>query len=237
MMRPWERVLFDDEESALKYYKEGYRSQPRSSVAKYWIGSTDFRLAMFRRAGVGTGDKLLLVSEDNDRCELTQQARDIVGPDGELVSIDVMQTARTTKPSYWEIYTDAGKPYDDGYFDAAVSTTAHHMADAGKEMRAQARVVKTGGGVVYADNGPGRAFFEAAKQDAHLEVLAQEFITWMGVRFDYGGTLEEGYEKVRKWGTRFNPEDIAEEASKFLDDVDTFEWKGLWLVSGKKRKE
>lgn len=236
-MRPWEKLLHGDEESALAYYRNEYSVPPQNSIAKCWIGSEDFRYAMFRHAGVNKGDTLLLVSEDNERCGLSQQARDITGDGGELVDIDVMSIARSVTPSYWDIYTKACEPYEDGYFDAAISTTAHHMADHGKEMRALARVIRPGGGVVYADNGPGTSLFEAASENVHLEILAQELITWMGVRFGYGETLEECYENVRKWGCRVTMEGIAEEAGKFLGDVNTFEWKGMWLVSGKIRGE
>lgn len=250
-MRPWEKLLHGDEESALAYYRDEYSQPPQSSVAKLWIGSEDFRHALFRHAGVEKGDKLLLVSEDNERCGLSQQARDILSEEyahaqrdhdnvsdgGGFVSIDVMSIARSVTPSYWDIHTDACEPYEDGYFDAAISTTSHHMADHGKEMRALARVVRPGGRVVYADNGPNASLFEPAKENIHLEILAQEFITWMGVRFGYGETLDECYENVRKWGCRVSMEGLGEEAVKFLDDVKTFEWKGLWLVSGKIRGE
>jgi len=232
-MKSWEELLFDNEEEALEYYRQPLLPK-KFSVALFWVGAQDFRNAMFRRTNVKPGGKLLLVSEDNVRCKLTDGARALVGEKGELADIDVMSTARSITPSYWDIYTKVCAPYEDGYFDAAVATTSHHMEDADTEMRELARVVRTGGRVIYADNGPGRAFYEAAKQDAHLEVMAQIFATWMGVRFGYGETLDESYENLRAWGSRFYPEEIAARARSFLNDVETFEWKGLWLVAGTK---
>jgi len=229
-MRDWEKIIFTDEEEAMEFYRRGI-FPPTFSVAIYWQND-DFKRALFNHARLKSGKRLLLVSENNDACGLPQMAREIVGPDGDVVSLDLMEDAR--RRHEWPIYTEACAAYDEGEFDAAVATTTHHVDDLKKEVKALCRVIRPGGRAVFSDNGPGRTFFELAQHDAHLEHMAQLLATYMGVRFGFGDTTEEAYEAVRKWGTKYAEEEVEEAVQDLLTGVERFRWKGLWLVSGEK---
>lgn len=129
-MRDWEKMIFKDEKEAIEFYKKGI-FPPTFSVAVYWQND-DFKRAMFNHAGLTAGKRVLLVSENNDACGLPQLAGEMVGPTGEVVSLDYMDDAR--KKHEWPIHTQACEPFGDAEFDAAVATTVHHIDNMDREV-------------------------------------------------------------------------------------------------------
>lgn len=231
-MKPWEWLAFKDEAERRAYF-EALPLPPNHSVAAFWQDPV-FKSVLFQRAAVPPGGSLLLISEANERCGLSRLARDAVGPGGRVVEFDVISEGRTLHA--WDIYTRICRDFPDASFDSAIATTTHHMQELEPELEALMRVVRPGGGVVLADNGPGRLFFELAKQDVHLEFAADLLIYHMGLWLRFGGTPDEAYEELRRFGTKYGIEDVSAAAFRWLVEVDTFEWKGLWLVSGRRRE-
>jgi len=229
-MKSWQRVAFKNEAEQLAYFK-ALPFPANHSVAAFWNDPV-FKTVLFERAAVPPGGRLLLISEANERCGLSKLARDAVGPSGKVVEFDVMPEGRTLHT--WDIYTRICRSFPDASFDCAIVTTTHHMQEMEPELESLMRVVRPGGGIVLADNGPGRLFFELAKQDVHLEFAADLLVYHMALWLGFGETPDEAYEALRRWGTKYGVEEVRTAAAPWLADVDTFEWKGLWLVSGRR---
>jgi len=231
-MKAWETFAFKDEEARRRYYRD-FPLPEGHSVATFWQDPV-FKKVLFERACVRQGGKLLLISEANERCGLSALAREAVGENGHLVEYDMIQEGRTLHE--WNIYERIGSRHQDELFDAAIATTTHHMDDLDKEVRSLINLVKPGGWVVFADNGPGKLFFELAKQDVHLEFMADILMYAMAVWLKFGETLDEAYENIKRWGTKYDEGDLIATVRPLLERINSFSWKGLWLVAGKRKE-
>ncbi len=185
---------------------------------------------MFRRARFQRGDQVLLIAEDTERCGLTTTPTEAIGTTGKLHAFDVMSLGR--RRHQWNMFDEVCKPYEDGFFDVVVATTIHHMDDLDKEVEHICRVVKKGGRVVLADNGPGRAFFEAAKQDTHIQVIADMIILMAAIGFRFSDDGDEAYEKGLAFALNYDPDKVKRSMARFVSELATFEHKGFWLVNG-----
>lgn len=58
----------------------------------------------------------------------------------------------------------------------------------------------------------------------------------MAVWLNFGNTLDEAYDNIKKWGTKFDEDDITRAVRPHLEQINSFSWKGLWLVAGKRRE-
>ena len=81
-----------------------------------------------------------------------------------------------------------------------------------------------------------KLFFELAKQDVHLEFMADILMYAMAVWLNFGDTLDEAYDNIKRWGTKYDEDDIIRTAGPHLEQLNSFSWKGLWLVAGKRRE-
>jgi len=223
--------MYKNEQERLKCYRQEI-FPPGASVAKFWVGN-DFKDGMFSAAGVGPGARLLLISEDNVNCGLTELAENLVGERGEVVDIDIMGEAR--KRREWPIFTEQCADYDDGHFDVAVATTVHHIDELDREVKALTRIVKPGGGVLLADNGPGRLFFELCELDYHLAIYAHYFITNSGMRLGFSDDPDEAYRRFRAFGCKYGIYDVETVVRSYWRDVGSYQWRGLWYVEGRKK--
>ena len=231
-MKTWEGFAFENEKERRRYYEEF--PLPRDhSVATFWQDPV-FKQVLFERACVKSGSSLLLISEANERCGLSALAREAVGEGGTLVEYDLIKKGRTLHE--WDIYTQIGAEHEDNSFDAAIATTSHHMQELETEVKALIRLVKPGGCALFADNGPGKLFFELAKQDVHLEFAADLLIYTMATWLKFGETVDEAYENIKRWGTKYDEDDLIEAVGPYLEEVNSFSWKGLWLVAGRRKE-
>ena len=231
-MKTWETVAFKDESERRRYY-EDFPLPEGHSVATFWQDPV-FKRVLIERACVQPGSKLLLISEANEKCGLSALARDAVGGKGTLQEYDVIQKGRTLHE--WNIYERIAQKHQGELFDSAIATTTHHMQVLENEVQALIQLVRPGGWVVFADNGPGKLFFELAKQDVHLEFMADLLMYAMAVWLDFGETLDEAYENIKRWGTKYDEDDIIHAVRPYLEQINSFSWKGLWLVAGKRRE-
>lgn len=230
-MKTWETFAFKNEAEREKFYKN-FPLPEGHSVATFWQDPV-FKKVLFERAGITPGSTLLLISEANERCGLSSLAREAVGEKGALVEYDVITDGRTLHE--WDIYTRIAGEHPANAFDAAIATTTHHMKELKSEVEALIGLVKPGGRVVFADNGPGRLFFELAKQDVHLEFVADVLMYAMAVWLNFGESLDEGYENIKRWGAKYDEDDLIMAVRPYLDEITSFSWKGLWLVAGRKK--
>ena len=230
-MKLWETVAFESEAVRHRYYRD-FPLPKGHSVAAFWQDPV-FKKVLFERACLRAGSTLLLISEANERCGLSRLARESVGVDGNVVEYDLIQEGRSLHE--WDIYERIAGQHAHDSFDAAIATTTHHMSELESNVQALIRLVRPGGWVVCADNGPGKLFFELAKQDVHLEFAADLLIYAMGVWLNFGDTPDAAYENLKRWGTKYDEDDLAAALRPHLDEVNSFSWKGLWLVAGRKR--
>ena len=230
-MKTWESFAFKNDDDRYKYYKNFPLPQGHS-VATFWHDPV-FKRLLFERAVVKPGSSLLLISEANERCGLSDLAREAVGEEGRLVEYDVIKEGRSVHE--WNIYEKIGRQHDASSFDAAIATTTHHIKDLKNETKALVQLVRPGGRIVVADNGPGKLFFELAKQDVHLEFAADVLMYAMAVWLNFGETLDEAYENIKRWGTKYDEDDLVGALKAYLEDISSFSWKGLWLVAGRKK--
>ena len=230
-MKTWEAIAFKNEAEREKFYKN-FPLPEGHSVATFWQDPV-FKKVLFERACITPGSCLLLISEANEKCGLSALAREAVGEKGTFVEYDVIKDGRTLHE--WDIYTRIAKEHPANAFDAAIATATHHMQELKSEVEALIGMVKPGGRVVFADNGPGKLFFELAKQDVHLEFMADILMYAMAVWLNFGETLDEGYENIKRWGTKVDEDDLVKAVRLFLDEINSFSWKGLWLVAGRKK--
>lgn len=231
-MRPWEAVAFKNEEARQRYYND-FPFPEGHSVATFWHDPV-FKRVLFERAQIQPGSKLLLISEANEKCGLTSLAKDALGENGTLSEYDMIQEGRSLHE--WNIYERIAQQHKSELFDAAIATTTHHMQSLENEVPALIQLVKPGAWVVFADNGPGKLFFELAKQDVHLEFMADILMYAMAVWLNFGDTLDEAYDNIKRWGTKYDEDDIIRVAGPHLEQLNSFSWKGLWLVAGKRRE-
>ena len=230
-MKTWETAAFKNESMRKRYY-EDFPLPEGHSVATFWQDPV-FKKLLFERACVQPGSKLLLISEANEKCGLSALARQAVGEKGTVQEYDVIQDGRTLHE--WNIYERIGQQHQGDEFDAAIATTTHHMKTLENEVPALIQLVRVGGWVVFADNGPGKLFFELAKQDVHLEFMADILMYVMGLWLKFGDTPDEAYENIKRWGTKYDEDDIIHAVRPYLEEVSSFSWKGFWLVAGKRR--
>jgi len=232
-MKLWETFAFESEAERQRYYRE-FPLPKGHSVATFWQDPV-FKKVLFERAYVQPSSTLLLISEANEKCGLSALAKEAVGEMGNLVEYDVIKEGRTLHE--WNIYERIGIKYKNDSFDSVIATTTHHMQELQSEVQALIRLVKPGGWVVFADNGPGKLFFELAKQDVHLEFAADLLIYAMAVWLNFGETVDEAYENIKHWGTKYDADDLILAVHPYLDEINSFSWKGLWLVAGQKKKD
>lgn len=229
-MKDWEKMVFASEEERMAHWRSPSLLPRGFTVAALWAANAAFKEEMFRRAGFHEGNQVLLIAEDTERCGLTSVPTEAVRPAGKVHAFDVMSSGRARHQ--WNMFDEICRPYGDGFFDVAVATTIHHMDDLDREVGHICRVVKKGGRIVLADNGPGKAFFEAADLDTHIQVIADMIVLMAGIGFRFSDSGDEAYEKGRAFALNYDPDKVKKSLARFVRDPTSFEHKGFWLVNG-----
>jgi SAM-dependent methyltransferase len=189
-----------------------------------------FRELMYAKLGLKAGDKVLLISEDNEGCGFDYEIRAFIGTGGELVSIDIQEQARTTsskgikgrggRVGTWKY--DYVSQYPDGHFDCVAIIQAVQHADdwreAGQDLL---RVLKPGHIIMLAEIGVSQKTREIAEHDLHLEYWLEKL---------YNGTGRRGPEDVSYYG----PDELLVAFDGLLNNPSTFHWRGADLFWGTK---
>jgi len=195
-----------------------------------WQDEHFMRKLIYEKAGLKSGDRVLLLCEDNQACRFPYELRQLIGPNGELADVDFR--AMAYQHFAWDIYTDLCRPYTDGHFDAVVTVSWHHIDDLEREAKALVRVVRPGGRVVMVDHGPGHLYFEAMQHDVHLNRVLKLLVTYWGSIWKED--LNEAYEYAKDLNLRITADDVERAFRPHLKDMGRFETRGMALVWGVK---
>jgi SAM-dependent methyltransferase len=192
--------------------------------------AASFRDLMYSKLGLRLGEKVFLLGEGNEGCGFETDLRSLVGPQGSLCSIDIMEQARTTtingvkgrggRVGTWRY--DYVSQYPDDYFDSvAVIQAVQHSDDWRESAQDLLRVLKPGRTIMLAEIGMSEKTRAKAKQDLHLEY-------WMEKLFY--GTGRRGPEEV----SYYSPEELLAAFDGLIENPATFSWRGADLFWGMK---
>jgi hypothetical protein len=190
-----------------------------------------FRELMYGKLGLMRGDRVLLIGESIETCGFDADIRQRIGAEGEIVSVDVIEKARTTtaqgvrgrggRVGTWQY--DYSAQYPDSHFDCVAVIQAVQHADDWRECgRELLRVMKPGRVILLAEIGVSAKTRAAAEQDLHLEYWMEKL---------YYGTGRTGPEDV----SYYSPEELLAAFDGLVDDAATFSWRGADLFWGTKR--
>jgi SAM-dependent methyltransferase len=194
-----------------------------------WRKAAVPRQLIFDRLELTEGDRLLIVGEAVEGCGFGDEARSIVGPDGAVDIVEIMDAARDAylggvkgrggQLATWRF--DYANNIPDGQYDCVAVIQAVQHADDWREAGAQfLRIMKPGRRIVLAEItfGPNLAF--AAQMDVHLDYLLTKIfrrIGWQFADFPY-----------------YSPEALAAAFAGLVTDPQTFCWKGIEMFWGRK---
>jgi Methyltransferase domain len=189
-----------------------------------------FRDLMFSKLELKPGDKVLLIGESIATCEFESDIRQRIGVNGELLSIDVIEKARSSTAAgvrgrggrigTWRY--DYTSQFLDGHFDCVAVIQAVQHADDWRECAQELlRVMKSGRIIMLAEIGVSARTRAIAEQDLHLEY-------WMDKL--YFGTGRTGPEEV----SYYSPDELLTAFDGLVTAPATFSWRGADLFWGTK---
>lgn len=119
----------------------------------------------------------------------------------------------------WE-WTET-RDYPDEHFDAVlVGQAVAHAGDWRREGAELLRVMKPGRRIVLGEISFSETFYSRVQADVHIEYWVRKLMEGMGDPFD----------GLPYW----NLTDVADAFAGLLDDLETFEWRGVDLLWGRK---
>lgn len=169
------------------------------------------------------GDRVLIFGEAVEGIGFDTMIGDRVGSDGEVVVIDirsrVLDTVRAGGAPQWH-WTETHE-FPDGHFDCVfVGQALAHAEDWSREGRELLRVMKPGRRIVLAEIAFSDTFYARAHADVHLEYWLRKMLEGMGHDFD--GLV------------RWNQPELVAALGPVLEGLETFEWRGVELLWGRK---
>jgi len=186
--------------------------------------ATVVREMMFEKLELKLGDKVLIIGECVAECGFDESIRNFIGEQGELVVVDITESARSAYVSgirgrkgelaTWQFnYT---KDYPDGYFDCvAVIQAVQHTDDWTETGIELLRVMKSGrrlmlGEITFSPN-----MLSAAGLDIHVESWVEKIFSRMGWSID-----QFPY---------YSPAALHAALDHLVIDPQDFTWKGIEL--------
>ena len=200
-----------------------------------WRDKTHLRELIYEKAELKAGRKVLLLAEDNELCGFSREINERVQPTGEFVDIDFRPEVIKHKNGEWAIYRQYCKSYRDGYFDCAITVSWHHILDLDKEAAELARVIRAGGQIVMVDHGPGPRFYELAKLDIHLEMLAKYLLHFWAYR--RSDDIETGLQMLRNHHYKITVQEVVSAFAPYCCKVGSLHLEGVDIVYGAVRKK
>lgn len=194
-----------------------------------WRKATVCRDMIYEKLELAPGDRVLIIGEALDACGFSDDVRERIGPDGELVTVEIMDEARDAYMSgvrgrggqlaTWRF--DYTRDYANEHFDCAAVIQGVQHTDDWRETAAElVRITKPGRRIVLAEIAFGPPFLMKAGQDIHLEYLITKLfkrIGWHPEDFPY-----------------YSPAQLTEAFSGLVQDPETFTWKGIEMFWGRK---
>jgi SAM-dependent methyltransferase len=168
------------------------------------------------------GDRVYINGEAVEPTGIADEIREIVGPTGEVVVDDFMETVRTIAwrgedPKWQWDYTNG---YPDDHFDCVlVVQGVAHAGDWAREGAELVRVLKPGRQIVLGEIAFGVSFHERVAADLHIEYYFEKLFDGIGLPF-----------YLPAWEIS----DVREALTGVVDDIDVFRWRGVDLLWGRK---
>ena len=184
---------------------------------------------IYKKLDLAPGDKVLLIGESIESCGFDKDLREIVGPEGEIRQIDIIEEARDAvaqrrrgrngKLGTWRYDYTSDVP--DAYFDCVAVLQAVQHSDDWREAGCELlRVMKRGRVLVLAEIGFGPELRAAASLDLHLEYWIEKL--FYGAGFP---PTELAY---------FSPAELTAAFEGLLSNQGSFTWRGAELFWGNK---
>lgn len=211
--------------------------QERWSRAVFLAGGLPFmwresaavvRELVYRRLDLSPGDDVLVIGEALAACGFDADLQALVG-DGQVCGVDIIDEARDRylagvrgvdgQLATWR-YSYADEFEDDRFDAVAVLQGIQHAEDWTATGRDLVRVLKPGRPIVMAEIAFGPRFMLRAEADLHLSYLIRKLFDRMGWAlsdFPYHG-LEE----------------LQESFGGIVEEIGTFEWRGVEVFWGRK---
>ncbi len=180
---------------------------------------------------VKPGDRVLLIGESLGPCGWVEDFKNMVGPTGEVVAIELLEEARDAydaqirgrngKRACWGWnYT---REYQDASFDVVVVMQAVQHCDDWQEGGTELlRVLKPGKRIVLAEAYIfGKPFMPRMEADLHL-------IYWVNKLTAYFPPFD------MRETPYYSPEELHTAFDGLLEDTQNIEWKGVELFWGRK---
>ncbi len=169
------------------------------------------------------GDRVLIVGEAVAGIGFDDQVRAGVTPGGEVIVHDlrgqVLDMMRAGERPQWE-WTET-RAYPDHHFDAVfVAQAVSHAEDWAREGAELLRVLRPGRPLVLAEIMFSDVFFSRAQADVHLEYWVRKLLEGIG----------ESFETLVGYGQ----DELVAALGSGLDRLQTFEWRGVELLWGRK---
>jgi ubiquinone/menaquinone biosynthesis C-methylase UbiE len=170
-----------------------------------------------------SGDRVLIVGEAVEDIGFDNEIRELVGSPGEVITVDirsrVFEEFHAGREPKWQ--WDFTREYPDQYFDCVfVGQGVAHAADWGREGQELLRVMHIGRRLVLAEISFSQTFYARLHTDVHLEYWVRKLMEGLG----------DSLEELPYW----NLADVERTLSGHLDDIETFEWRGVDLLWGRK---
>ena len=187
------------------------------------------REMMFDRLALRPGDRVLVIGECVAECGFDETIRGQIGPEGELMVVDITEKARSayvtgTRGRKGELATREWtytKDYADGHFDCvAVLQAVQHTDDWTETAAELLRVMKPGRQLVLAEITFGPNMINAASLDIHIESWVEKIFSRMGWGLDHF--------------PYYSPADLHAAIDQLVTEAGDFSWKGIELFWGTK---
>jgi len=181
-------------------------------------------------AEVKQGDKVLLFGESLESCGFIADLKALVGPTGEVTTIDIQEDARNavgsgkrdTKGKLGTFRYNYTRKFPDAAFDIVLNLQGVQHTDNWREDGAEfLRVMKSGRRLVMAEivlGSPEQVM--KIKSDLHIQHLFDKIFAARGFEF-----TDQPY---------FSPEVLTRAFDGLLTDLGQFEWRGLEVFWGRK---
>jgi SAM-dependent methyltransferase len=182
------------------------------------------------RLELDPGDRVFVLGEAIEPSGIDAEIRERVGADGEVVVKDFIEEARAKyaegvvgsggQRATWRYdYADGLEPES---FDAVlVFQGVQHAENWTETGRDLSRVLKPGSPLVLGEIAFGPPFINRVRTDVHIEYLMEKLFSRMGL-----GSMEEF--------PYHGPAEVLSALDGVLQDLGSFDWRGIELVWGRK---
>lgn len=186
---------------------------------------------MFGKLNLRPGDRVLVIGECISQCGFDEEIRAAIGPQGDITAFDIAPVARAAyaagrRGKNGELATwdwDYTRDMAAESFDAvAILQAVQHAEDWSKTSGDLLRVLKKGRPILLAEITFGPNLVQAASLDIHLQSWLDKIFARMGwsvADFPY-----------------YRPDQLVQAFGDKLEEAQTFCWRGIELLWGRKAK-